>query len=149
MSYRHIQRGRIHYLLLIVAAAILTGGIAAIPDPAAPILLVAGAIFFLMTFLFAHLLIEDRGDHLHVTFGPVSAFRTKVPYSSILSVERGRSSFIDGIGIHWLPGRGWIWNIATGDCVILTLERGILRLGSDDAAALCEFLERRIGNRAG
>jgi len=147
MSYRHVQRGRIHYVLLIVAAAVLTGGILAIPDPVAPILLVGGAIFVVMPFLFAHLLIEDRGDHLRVQFGPVSAFRKDVPYSSIVSVERGRSSFVDGIGIHWVPGRGWIWNIATGECVVLTLERGILRLGTDDAPALCEFLERRIEKR--
>lgn len=146
MSYRHVQRSWLHFMLLVIAMALFIGaGLTMSSEPVVALFLLAGAIVFgLLTSTFAHLLIEDRGDHLFIQFGPLGVFRKRVPYSSIRSLERGRSTPIDGIGIHWIPGRGWIWNIAAGACIELELDAGKLRLGTDDADHLQTFLDRKI-----
>lgn len=141
-----MQKGWIHYMLPLIGVALFTGAALALQrEPAvAGILFVSSILFGLITFSFVHLLIEDRGDHLYVQFGPLGLFRKKIPYASIRSVAQSRSTFIDGIGIHWLPGRGWIWNIASGDCVEIVLTSGTLRLGTDDVTALHDFIAGKI-----
>ena len=39
---------------------------------------------------------------------------------------------------------GWVWNIWGRNCVVVHLEIGTLRIGSDDAENLSEFLRQRI-----
>jgi hypothetical protein len=52
--------------------------------------------------------------------------------------------FAVGWGIHWNPWGGWVWNIWGFDCVVLQLNRGMFRVGTDDPDGLVEFLRRRI-----
>ena len=54
---------------------------------------------------------------------------------------------LEGWGIHWTPGRGWTYNIWGYDCVKLSLDRGTIRVGSDDVENLVSFLRERIGQR--
>ena len=91
-----------------------------------------------------HLTIEDEGDRLSVRFGPFPLFRRRIPYDDILEVETGRTTFLEGWGIHWSPWGGWVWNIWGYDCVLLRLKRGKLKIGTDDAAGLAEFVSSRI-----
>ena len=54
-------------------------------------------------------------------------------YDQIADVQIGRSTLIDGWGIHRTPGRGWIWNIHGFRCVELDLHDGSrLRIGTDE-----------------
>jgi hypothetical protein len=59
-------------------------------------------------------------------------------------VERARSSIVDGWGIHVVPFRGTTYNLWGFDCVKLTVGRRTIRVGSDDAARLADFLTRRL-----
>ena len=49
-------------------------------------------------------------------------------------------------GIHMSPRGGWVWNIWGRDCVVIHLEIGTLRVGTDDAANLEALLRQRIGS---
>jgi hypothetical protein len=57
-----------------------------------------------------------------------------------------------GAGIGLRPSRdaegtkrrgGWVWNIWGYDCVVIRMKRGTLRVGTDDADGLVEFLRSR------
>ena len=53
-------------------------------------------------------------------------------------------SLIDGLGIHYVPFRGWTYNLWGFDCVVLELGKKTLRIGSNDADGLLTFLRSRI-----
>ena len=62
-----------------------------------------------------------------------------------MAAEPDRSNVIDGWGIHWVPGRGWTYNLWGFDCVRLTLAGGrTIRVGTDDPRSLAQFVQTRI-----
>ena len=93
-----------------------------------------------------HLIVEDEGERLVVRFGPLPLFRRRIPYEDIVEVEMGRTTFLDGWGIHWSPWGGWVWNIWGYDCVVLRLKGGKLKIGTDDAEGLAGFLKSRTSS---
>ena len=76
-------------------------------------------------------------------FGPLPLFRKRIPYRDIAAVEQGRSRWIDGWGIHFVPGRGWTYNLWGFDCAELRVGGRRLRIGTDDAEGLVSFLRQR------
>ena len=91
------------------------------------------AIFALCGLMFGSLTISDEGEWLALRFGPLPVLRKTIRYADITGVEVGRTTIIDGWGIHYMPGRGWTYNIWGFGCVKLTLGRKIIRVGTDDA----------------
>jgi hypothetical protein len=51
---------------------------------------------------------------------------------------------LDGWGIHMSLRGGWVWNLWGRNCVVLRLRKSILRVGTDDAVNLVEFLNARL-----
>lgn len=148
-GYRHTQKGTIHLVLIGLGVALaLAGASGAIAVPVGPILLVVAVIFVVIGFSFRELTIEDGGDGLAIRFGPLPFFRERVSYDSMTDVEQGTTSLIDGIGIHRIPGHGWIYNIRGRSCVIVHRRADPdVRLGTDDAPALARFLEQKLAER--
>jgi len=147
MPYDHTQRGLLHWLL--GGISVLFWALAApawADEPVAGvILLVVGAVMALLAPCVAHLRVRDEGDALRVAFGPWHLLSTRVPYADVEAVAAGRSRLIDGWGIHWMPGRGWTWNVHGFEAVELTLSRGRrLRIGTDDPAGLAAFVASRL-----
>ena len=70
-------------------------------------------------------------------------FGKRIPYGEITAVEADRTKFLDGWGVHWVPGRGWTYNIWGYDCVKLTLGKRVIRVGSDDVGNLLGFLRTK------
>jgi len=95
--------------------------------------------------MFGSLTICDEGDRLALHFVPLPLIRKTIRYADIAGVEVGRTSILDGWGTHYIPGRGWTYNIWGFDCVKLTLGRKITRVGTDDAEELAKFLRERTG----
>jgi hypothetical protein len=58
--------------------------------------------------------------------------------------EAGRSRLIDGWGIHWLPRRGWTYNLWGRGCVAIRTDRGPVRIGTDDPTGLERFLRAKL-----
>src|SRR5262245_4538271 len=108
-------------------------------EPPLPVVFVAaGVVMFLLAASFHHLTVEDQGDRLAIRFGPLSLFRRSVRYDGIVRVERGRTTNLDGWGIHLGLRGGWVWNIWGRDCVVVHLRRGKLYIGTDDAENLAQ-----------
>lgn len=144
MHYRHTQKGPIHLILLAVAALLAVNAwFLREPFPAFLGLAGGAALFALLAFSFRELTVEDQGDGLAVRFGPLPFFGTKVNYASITAVEAGTSSLIDGLGIHYVPGRGWTYNLWGYHCVVAHLGKRLIRIGTDDVPGLLSFLEGR------
>jgi hypothetical protein len=145
MAYNHTQPGRWHYVLFAVALATLIGAwIASSVQPVAVILVVAAAIFALCGLVFGTLTIRDEDEYLALRFGPLPLLRKRIRYADITGVEVGRTKIVDGWGIHFMPGRGWTYNVWGFACVKLTLGRKIIRVGSDDAEELTKFIREKI-----
>ncbi|MCG8583881.1 MAG: hypothetical protein MI757_04125 [Pirellulales bacterium] len=105
------------------------------------------AVVGVIALSFQSLTIQDEGDFLGICFGPIPLAYKRIDYDEIDRVERGQTKWIDGWGIHWVPGRGWTYNIRGFDCVKLTMGERTVRLGTDDPAGLLEMLERKVGAR--
>ena len=145
MNYDHTQRAPLHLILLGVASAAAGAGIACADQPVVlwPMIPVSAVTFFLAR-CFAHLNVTDQKDFLSVRFGPIPLFGTTISYAEIESVEPAKSNVIDGWGVHWIPGRGWIYNLWGFRCVKITLKDKTVRIGTDDVDGLLEFLQTKI-----
>ena len=83
------------------------------------IMLGVAALLLMLAFSFQRLTIRDEGAWLAIRYGPLPIFRTRIAYADISSVEPGQTSWIDGWGIHWIPGRGCTYNLWGFSCAKL------------------------------
>ena len=93
---------------------------------------------------FHHLTIEDQYSFLAIHFGPIPLLRGIVRYADIQSVEVGRTMFFEGCGMYGSLRGGRVWKLWGRDCVVVHLNNGVLRIGTDDAENLAGFLERKL-----
>lgn len=145
-TYRHTQRAPLCLLLYTVTVVLFIVGWLLRDVPPIPYLyLPLGVLILVLAASFHHLTVEDRGDRLSISFGPVPLFRRSVMYENIVSAEVGRTTILDGWGIHLSLRGGWVWNLWGRDCVVIRFKNGgTLRIGTDDAAGLNEFLCQRL-----
>ena len=61
-------------------------------------------------------------------------------HQDIEDPEVGRSRLIDGWGIHWVPGRGWTYNLWGFRCVQIKHLGRTVRIGTDDPGGLHEAI---------
>jgi len=143
-SYHHTQKGPWGLMCYAFAATFVVASVS-LPVLALQITFFVTALFMLLLGASCgSLTVEHEGDRLSVRFGPFPLFRRNIPYDDILDVETGRTTFLEGWGIHCSPWGGWVWNIWGYDCVLLRLKRGKLKVGTDDAEGLAEFVSSRI-----
>jgi len=148
MGYSHTQKGHWHWVFILTTLSAAVPGVLLVGENLylSIILMVSAAIIAFFGVGFGHLTVEEENDRLRVRFGPVPIFQKAIPYSDIVSAEPAQSSFIDGWGLHYTPGKGMIWNIWGWDCVSLTLQNGkTFRIGTDDVEGLIAHLNERIG----
>ena len=146
-SYRHTQGAPWHWMLDAIGVGLLVAAwLSDEPIYARWLMVGLAFLFLLLGSSFRHLTVEDQGDHLEVRFGPLPLFRRRVRYEDVKAVEVGQTMLLDGWGIHMSLRGGWVWNIWGRDCVVLHLDRGTLRVGTDDAENLQAFVRQRIGS---
>jgi hypothetical protein len=147
MRYHHTQKGPFFLVLLAVAAILACSAWLSRSEQPVGLLLTVGAVMFLLLALsFRQLTVQDRGDHLAVCFGPLPLLRKNFDYASITQVSVGKSSLLDGLGIHYIPGRGWTYNLWGFDCVILEVAKSTVRIGTDDPENLASFLQSIVSS---
>jgi len=145
MGYHHVQYGKLHWLLWAAAAGCVALAWSLRHQPIALVAPLGAAVLLaLCAQCFQQLEVSDQGDHLLVRFGPLPVWRKRIPYDEIAAAQPGRTSWIDGWGIHWVPLRGWTYNVWGFDCVKLRLGRRVIRIGTDDPEGLLHFLRTRI-----
>lgn len=144
-SYWHRQYAPLSVLLYAVAAILLGLGWNLRNEPGLAVVLpLAGVLTLILGLAFHHLTVADEGDRLAVQFGPLPLFRTAIRYEEMLAVQRGRTTILDGWGIHLSLRGGWVWNLWGRDCVVIQTKRGFFRVGTNDAANLARFLQAKI-----
>lgn len=144
MNYDHTQKAPLGAIVLLSAVLCAAVVIGVTPQPAGIIVGVGVAsLLALLSFCFRELRVRDESTHLGVRFGPLPFFRTRVPYAKITAVKPARSTFIDGWGIHWVPGRGMIYNLWGFDCVEIHMGKKCVRVGTDDPDGLVAFLKNK------
>jgi hypothetical protein len=149
MTYYHRQSALLCLILYVLAAGFLVAARVTGNEPGQPVLVaVVGMLMLLLGASFHHLVILDSGDRLTVRFGPLPLFQKRIQYDDIREVELGRTTLIEGWGIHMSPRGGWVWNLWGRDCVVVHLQQDIIRIGTDDAENLARFLESRISSPA-
>jgi hypothetical protein len=152
MVYQHTQAG----WTLRIALGLTALGLLAIAQfrpfdqPAAHVpLLVGAAIAVAIAMLWSTLTIRIDGARLRWSFGPGWP-RFSLPLVEIQAVEVTRTTFFQGWGVH-RTRRGWLYNVAGFDAVLVTRRDGRqLLLGTDEPRRLKAALERTIapGSRA-
>ncbi len=144
MSYNHTQDGPLGWLLLLVAVITFWLGMVAPQTWVEQAILIGlGCLFVILAGSMWTLTVRDEGEALAVRYGPLPIFRRRFHYARITGVERGRTRLIDGFGIHYVPWRGWTYNLWGWDCVVVQLGEGTVRIGSNDADALAAWLRAR------
>ena len=145
MTYDHTQHAPLHLLMHGVALGLLPLAWAVSHQPLAVAAVLAVAVVtLLLAWCFRWLRVSGGSTSVTLQYGPLPLFRHRIDYADITAVEVGRSSLIDGWGIHWVPGRGWTYNLWGFDCAVLHLGERIVRIGTDDPQGLARFLEEQI-----
>ena len=106
--------------------------------------LIVGIIVFVLALCFQTLTVSDEGERLVIRYGPLNLFGTRIAYEDMTAVETGKTSLIDGWGIHFIPFRGWTFNLWGFECVKITLGKKRIRVGTDDSENLANFLHGKI-----
>lgn len=143
--YEHTQRSPLHLLLMAVAGVFAGQAVIAQQEqPAQIVLLSVAALFIFLAACFAELTVRDEGERLVLRYGPLPLFGWKFSWNEVESAEVSRTSWIDGWGIHWIPGRGTTFNLWGFDCVVLRVKDKVVRIGTDDAEALAQLIRSKI-----
>jgi hypothetical protein len=145
MEYDHTQKGHFYLIMWVVASFCFVNGWVFRNESIAMytcwgvalIMVLVGASFKTLT-------VCDMRDELDVRFGPIPLFGTRIRYEDIQSVAVDHTKWLDGWGIHWVPGRGMTYNIWGFDCVRVQVGSKTIRVGTDDPQNLCEFLQQRL-----
>ncbi len=145
-EYDHRQYAPLYWMILAPAIFIGVMAFAASDNPKGTFVMLSTSGFLVATALsFRWLRVVDEVTHLAIRFGPFPLLRRRIPYANLTAAERDRSSLVDSWGIHWVPGRGWIFNLWGFDCVRLTLRNGrTTRIGTDDPDGLTSFLQQKL-----
>lgn len=133
-----------HALAMILGIPMLVAVIAALgrSEDAASLWLVSG--LFLLTFmLFSSLCVEVDDSRLAWRFGP-GLIRKEVALADVLGATIVRTSFLDGVGIHYTK-HGWYYAVSGRDAVAVHLKDGrSFAIGTNDPAGLWEAIELRL-----
>ncbi|QDT44482.1 hypothetical protein Pan241w_45920 [Gimesia alba] len=146
--YYHTQRGPLCLFIYAAAGLLYLAAWFTRNEPPRPYLCLyffgIGLLLTVVAVGFHHLTVADEIDRLRIRFGPLPLFQRSVLYEDILSAEVGRTTILDGWGIHLSFRGGWVWNLWGRECVVLKLRKGTLRVGTDDAENLAAFVKSRI-----
>ncbi len=145
-EYSHTQRSPLCLLIYALAIVFASVGFVLKDVPQIPWLFPPiGIVILAIAASFHHLTVEDQGDVLVIRFGPLPLFQRTVRYAEIASTDVGRTTLLDGLGIHYSLRGGWVWNIWGRDCIVVHFKNGgRLSVGTDDAESLAEFLRRKL-----
>lgn len=147
-AYDHTQRAPLHWFLYPPGVFLLTMGWLNRGQPGLALpLFVAAVLMLTLALAFQRLTIRDEGSWLAIRYGLLPVFRARISYAAITSVELGQSSWIDGWGIHWIPGRGYTYNLWGFACAKLEVRGRTVRIGTDDAENLIAFLKTKLSQK--
>lgn len=143
--YQHTQHSPLHFLLYIPVAFAFVIAWQIRADVVPGIVTgVVGLILFVVALSFQTLTVTVKDEYLQVRYGPINLFGTRLAFGDITGVQTGKTSFIDGWGIHFIPFRGWTFNLWGFECVIVQKGDKTIRIGTDDSEKLADFIRSKL-----
>lgn len=149
LGYRNTQAGYWHWLMIFMAIGVVALGYTHPEEGPLWVFFLPSGVLIFFASLFATLTVEDDDDALLLEFGPLNLCRKRIPYDEMNAVSRTRSRFIDGWGVRYRLGHGWMFNIWGYDCI--EIRRGEAKpffVGTNDPQGLLDFLEAKLGSPA-
>ena len=147
--YQHTQRSPLHLLLYLPAAFSFVLAWQIRNDSAPSIVVaIAAVLLMVLALAFQTLTVSDHGEYLDVRYGPLNLFGTRIAYRDITAVEIGKTSIIDGWGMHFIPFRGWTLNLWGFECAKITRDNKVIRVGTDDSENLVKLISEKISEPA-
>jgi hypothetical protein len=145
--YEHTQQGWPMRLAFGAAALLLMtmGALQPLHSPALPrlALWLGAALVLSLGWWWSSLTVRIDGEALRARFG-LGWPRATVRLADIATVEVTRTTFRSGWGVH-RTRRGWLYNVAGLDAVIVTRKDGrAVLLGSDEPRKLKAALDRAL-----
>jgi hypothetical protein len=126
-------------MALIPVGLLVSGSLAGAPTGARITLLAVVFILLASAFTFSSFTVAVGDGRLAWWFGP-RLFRKEVPLAAVMAAEPTTTSIVNGWGIH-LTTRGWLYNVAGRQAVLVSLRGGKrFLLGTDEPARLVEAL---------
>ena len=148
MSYHKTQKSFLAWILTAASFVFLVHAWIYSSQPATYLGgLTVTIILFAVALFFSTLTIQDQGMFLTLRFGPLPLIKIFIKYSDITDAVPGRSSILDGWGIHYIPWRGWTYNLWGFKCVRIQLGKETVRVGTKDPEALAQFINKKISTR--
>lgn len=148
--YRHTQIGW-SLIAIVVGVGLLELTIVALSTVSTLAITLAGAtaaIFAVLLVMFATLTVVVDDETLHVWFG-VGLLRRVVPLGDVVAARSLRIPWWTGWGVRAVP-HGWLYRVGGRAAVELELDSGrVVRVGSDEPAALLAAVNRIVGTREG
>lgn len=143
--YEHNQRSPMNFLLYLLAAFMFVFAWQ-LRNDAAPgtVVAIVALIMSVLALSFQTLTVSDKGDYLDIRYGPLNLFGTRIDFRDITAVEQGKTSLIDGWGIHFIPFRGWTINLWGFECAKIWRGKSVIRVGTDDSENLVNYLRQKI-----
>ncbi|MEX2368181.1 MAG: hypothetical protein WD510_01635 [Balneolaceae bacterium] len=94
---------------------------------------------------FCSLTVRVDEEKLSWYFG-IGLLNFSIPLKEIEKVHPIRTGFVDGIGIRFRPGRGWLYNVSGFHAVEIIRRGGTsVRIGTDEPEVLADTLKRVAG----
>jgi hypothetical protein len=144
--YRRTQRGFFILLAGFLPLVAVVPMLASRGVPTASWILLALVSFLVMSFSWMTVTVDENA--VRAKFGVGPAGRT-VPISAIRKATIDELPALSGIGIRWLGGRDWLYNVSWGPVVRLILDDGRqVLIGSPEPEALLAAIEARRDVRA-
>lgn len=137
-TYRHTQVGRWQVGAAVLALVIALVAAFAIDFGALGLIITISVLPVLFSFMTLTVVVRD--DHVLLRFG-YGIVRKRIALSDVSASAEVRTTFLDGVGIR-MVSRGWLYNVATGSAVELTLVGGKrVLIGTDEPARLLAAIE--------
>jgi len=149
--YEHTQQGWLLRFGMVGGAAgfMAAAVVAPVPPAAVPqaAMVAIATIMMIAGWFWSSLTVRIEAGQLFVRFGLGWPRRT-IALTDIRSVELTQTSWWSGLGLH-RTARGWLYNVAGRDAVVVGLASGqSVLIGSDDARRLKSTLERAVAEVA-
>jgi hypothetical protein len=146
-KYQHTQVGLAIIfpiaITIVVFLVLLAAGVVPVPVWGAAL---AVLIAPLMLALWATLTVSVDEKRLLARFG-IGLIRKSIPLSRIASYQPVRMRWIHGFGIHYIPFRGWLYNVSGMQAVEIVTKSGKHTLiGTNEPETLCKALENALHN---
>ncbi len=146
--YEHRQSSALALLPIACAAGAIGIASLALPERMAELrraLLVVLPLLPLVYVFFGSLTIRIERERLTWRFGWLGWPRKTVALGDIARAVVTRTGWLEGWGIH-RTRRGWLYNVAGFDAVLVQLKSGrAILLGTDEPRRLAGAIERAIG----